>query len=219
MMKDLVVFDLDDTLVPEVLFLKSGIRHIASWLHQKYPLINSYRVINIMDAAVANRQNHYSALEKLLSEIVSNCCNPNMRDAIRNISMKEVVNEFRLHNPDPEIYHLSPSLRSLLHKLKNRKVGLAIITDGRSITQRNKIVAAGLLEFFSPENILISEETGHDKSLPDNFLALMQRYKNVHNFFYVADNPPKDFIHPLNLGWHTHLVHPFPLAIHQGLPI
>lgn len=209
-MKNVVGFDLDDTLVPEALFLKSGIRHIAFWLAERYPTLSPHRVISCMDTAVFTRRNHYSALECLLE-----------KEGLGSIvDMKEVVAEFRSHRPDPEIYHLSPSLLKTLTNLKNDGVELVLITDGRSITQRNKIEAAGLYRFFGNDNILISEETGTDKNHPDNFLKVMRKFAGADEFHYVGDNPPKDFKHPSRLGWKVHPVHIFPLAVHQpqGIP-
>lgn len=203
-----VAFDLDDTLIPEVLFIKSGIHHIAAFISKRYPKLPSLRVVSAMEAALLTRRNHYSALESLLEEF-------GLREST---DMKYIVSEFRNHIPDPSIYHLSPSMAEELLSLKQKGIKLALITDGRSITQRNKIMAAGLNSYFDNSDIFISEETGHDKLDPDNFLNLMKKYAGVNEFHYVGDNPKKDFLHPSGLGWHTHLAHPFPLVIHQGMP-
>ncbi|MDE7420319.1 MAG: HAD hydrolase-like protein [Muribaculaceae bacterium] len=203
-----VAFDLDDTLIPEVLFLKSGIRHIASFLNKLYPELPSQRIIGCMDAALVTRSNHYSALESLIKEY-------RLSDSV---DMKKIVTKFRSHMPDPSIYHAAPFISGILNDLKQKDIPLALITDGRSLTQRNKIQAAGLYSFFDNSDILISEETGHDKFDPDNFLFIMKKYAGAKEFHYVGDNPRKDFLHPSRLGWKTHLAHPFPLAIHQGMP-
>ncbi|MDE6547745.1 MAG: HAD-IA family hydrolase [Muribaculaceae bacterium] len=204
-----VAFDLDDTLVPEALFIKSGIRHIASLLHSSYPEIPSLRIIGSMDTALMTYRNHYSALELLLDEF----------HLSETVDMKEIVAEFRSHVPDPSIYHLAPSMIDVLNGLKkDNSVKISLITDGRSITQRNKIKAARLNTFIDDSDILISGETGHDKFDPDNFLHIMKKYAGADSFHYVGDNPKKDFLHPSRLGWHTHLAHAFPLAVHQGMP-
>ncbi len=212
-MTKVVAFDLDDTLVPEALFIKSGVRYIASYLHALYPELPYQRIVGCMDAALMSHSNHYSALESLLDEF-------GLRDSI---NMKEIVAEFRSHKPDSSIYHLPPSMIDVLENLKKQDVNLALITDGRSITQRNKIEAARLYSYFDDSDILISEETGHDKFDPDNFLHIMKKYSGADEFHYVGDNPPKDFLHPSRLGWQTHLVPSFPLAVHprdhiQGIP-
>lgn len=161
-----------------------------------------------MEVALMTRRNHYSALESLLDEY----------NLSLNVNMKEVVSQFRHHLPDPSIYHPAPSMIETLQELKRKGILTAIITDGRSITQRNKIKTSGLYSYFDENDILISEETGHDKFHPDNFLHVMKKYAGANEFHYVGDNPPKDFLYPSRLGWHTHLVHPFPLAVHQGIP-
>ncbi len=208
-MTKVVGFDLDDTLLPEILFIRSGIYHIAHWLHERYPAIPEYRIVSAMELAVATRRNHYSALESILEEY----------NLLEVTDMKEIVAEFRRHQPDSAIYHLAPSLLQTLSALKSDpEVRLVLITDGRSVTQRNKITAAGLDKFFDSDDIFISEETGHDKTSPDTFLLVMGKYAGANEFHYVGDNPAKDFLHPSRLGWQTHRVHPFPLMIHQGMP-
>lgn len=206
-----VGFDLDDTLIPETLFIKSGIRHIARHLAMIHPQIDPMRVVEVMDAARMARQNHYSALESYLHSI-------SMDD---RIDMKETVAEFRNHLPDPEIYHLFPHIEMELNRLNAEGAKMVLITDGRSPTQRHKIEAARLGRFFGADDIFISEETGHDKNDPDTFLHVMQKYAGAEEFHYTGDNPEKDFLHPSRLGWRTHMAYPFPLAIHnrnQGMP-
>ncbi|MDE6290889.1 MAG: HAD family hydrolase [Muribaculaceae bacterium] len=209
-MTKVVGFDLDDTLIPEFLFIRSGIHHISQWLHKRYPKLPKPRIIGCMETAAMVGRNHYSALETLLAEF-------GLTD---KVDMKEVVAEFRRHMPDPSIYHLAPSIARTLQDLKhNPEISLVLITDGRSITQRNKLKAAGLEDYFDDSCIYISEETGHDKSAPDTFLQVMEKYAGATEFHYTGDNPQKDFLHPSRLGWQTHQVRPFPVMIHhQGIP-
>ena len=209
-MTKVVGFDLDDTLIAEALFLMSGACHIAGWLHDRYPALPRLRIATCLQTAVMTRQNHYSALERLLEE----------HGLSETVDMKTVVAEFRLHVPDPDIYHLEPSMLDVLKGLRSDPdIRTVLITDGRSLTQRNKIKAAGLMRFFDDSDIFISGETGHDKTSPDTFLHIMEKYAGASEFHYVGDNPPKDFLHPSRLGWHTHRIHPFPLMIHpQGIP-
>lgn len=208
-MTKVIGFDLDDTLVPEVLFILSGIHFIAHFIHERLPSIPEQRIISCMEAAVMTRNNHYSALEKLISDY----------DLSHDVDMNEIVTAFRNHKPDPTIYHSSPSLLVLLRKLKeNRDIRMVLITDGRSLTQRNKIKAAGLDTIFENADIYISEETRRDKTYPDTFLRVMEKHAGAKEFHYIGDNPAKDFLHPSRLGWHVHKVHGFPLMVHQGMP-
>lgn len=201
-----VGFDLDDTLIAEYLFIRSGIRHIAGWVASQLPKLDPWTIIRVMDAASMRGENHYSALEQLLAR----------EDLLDRVDMNTVVGEFRNHRPDPGIYHLPPSMETLLSRLKAQGISLALVTDGRSATQRNKIDAAGLMRFFASEDIYISGETGHEKTSPESFLAIMEKHPEAGEFHYVGDNPAKDFIQPLRLGWNAHQVHPFPRAIHAG---
>ncbi len=202
-------FDLDDTLIPEALFVRSGIYFIADYLHVRHPILPYRRIITSMEVAVLSRQNHYGALEKLLKEY----------GVYEIVDMKETVAAFRNHPPDPAIYHAAPSVIQVLAGLRqDPEIKTVLITDGRSLTQRNKIMTAGLLRFFDEADIYISEETGHDKTSPDTFLHVMEKYAGACEYHYVGDNPAKDFIHPSRLGWITHQIHRFPLMIHQGMP-
>ena len=204
-----VGFDLDDTLVPEALFIKSGIYFIADHLNKQMPRLLPHRIITCMETAVQTRRNHYSALESLLKEV----------GVYELTDMKKIVAEFRNHIPDPSIYHAAPSIFNILNQLRDDpEINTVLITDGRSLTQRNKIKAAGLDSFFDEEDIYISEEIGCDKTCPDTFLHVMEKYDGAKEFHFVGDNPSRDFIHPLRLGWNIHKVHGFPLMIHQGIP-
>jgi putative hydrolase of the HAD superfamily len=74
---------------------------------------------------------------------------------------------------------------------------MSLITDGRSITQRNKLKALGIESYF--KNIVISEEVNSEKPSEYNFNLVMN--KCPENYIYIADNPKKDFITPNKLGW------------------
>jgi putative hydrolase of the HAD superfamily len=85
-----------------------------------------------------------------------------------------------------------------LEKLLSQGTEMSLITDGRSITQRNKLRALGIETFF--KNIVISEEVNSEKPSEYNFRMVMDN-KIAENFIYIADNPKKDFITPNKLGW------------------
>jgi putative hydrolase of the HAD superfamily len=88
----------------------------------------------------------------------------------------------------------------LLEKIKEEDGVLGCITDGRSRTQRAKLEALGLNAWF--DVVLVSEETGHSKPDPFNFEEMMRRVE-AQKWWYVADNPVKDFVAPKALGWKT----------------
>ena len=99
---------------------------------------------------------------------------------------------YRLHLPS---ICLGSNVQKLLAQL-SLKCDLTILTDGRSITQRNKLKALGLEHIRA----YISEEYGAAKPSHDGFKMIMHDFPSD-RYFYVGDNPLKDFIAPNNLGW------------------
>ncbi|MCD8388270.1 MAG: HAD family hydrolase [Bacteroidales bacterium] len=112
----------------------------------------------------------------------------------------EELRVYRNHFPGIK---LPAESRAALDALKSAGVPMAIITDGRSVQQRNKYRALGLDDYIPPERLLISEEVGARKTEPDAFLRLMEMYPQETDWLYVGDNVAKDFFHPNRLGWRT----------------
>ena len=80
---------------------------------------------------------------------------------------------------------------------------MALVTDGRSNTQRSKIKALKLDKYIPADNIYISEEQNADKTQPDSFQSIVRKYPEAKRFIYIGDNERKDFIMPNLLGWKT----------------
>jgi putative hydrolase of the HAD superfamily len=97
----------------------------------------------------------------------------------------------------PEIT-LSQETALFIEDLYGKKVKMGIITDGRSITQRNKLKALGIERYFS--DIIISEEFGSGKPNGNNYVFFEDKYPG-YSFYYMGDNTSKDFIIPQKLGW------------------
>ncbi len=53
-----VAFDLDDTLIPEALFIKSGVRHIANIINKSQPKLPRQRSVGCMETAMMSRKIH-----------------------------------------------------------------------------------------------------------------------------------------------------------------
>src|SRR5690606_37812886 len=64
-------------------------------------------------------------------------------------------------------------------------------------TQRNKLKALGIEQLFN--QIVVSEEFGSTKPDERNFKFFLN--SNISDYYYIADNPNKDFISPNKLGW------------------
>ena len=201
---DVIIFDLDDTLIKERDYCREGFRRIEKILTDPESfsnLIEKERVeitadfkgiSHSLNAILEQRGKYFDYLEKRLRE-------KGLLDRL-----PELIQTYR-NNEEAHI-ELKAGMVDLLECLSARGVILGIISDGRSLTQRMKIKAAGLEKYFDPGNILISEETGKDKSVPDNFRHFVSRYPEARRFFYIADNERKDFIIPNILGWQTYKV-------------
>lgn len=182
-----VVFDLDDTLFKERMFVESAYHHIDNYLSSKYNICNG-ECHNVMLNAFNSSKNPLDSLFEHLSKV-----HPSIDERIETL-----LDIYRFHTPDivlPEDSVIT------LNKLSSEGVRMGLITDGRSRSQRNKIEALHLDKYFNPDSILISAETGHEKSDPDSFTAFVHKYPNARKFIYVGDNPSKDFFWPNMLGW------------------
>lgn len=176
-MKDkALVLDLDDTLYAELDFLKSAYQFIAKKLQP---------------------ENHTVLYERLLELYSSGA---NVFDVLLNeypqLNKTQLFDWYRFHEPTITLYN---GVMEILQVVKN-DYRLAIITDGRSKTQRNKIQALGLMNYI--EKIVISEEIGSEKPNHANYLTVEQSLSCI-EYIYVGDNLKKDFVTPNKLGWKT----------------
>lgn len=177
MCKIVVCFDLDDTLYKEIDFVESGFRLIAE--SEKRP--------DLLPKMMGWRDKGEDVFFNLNKAIG------------KETSKSEYLKIYRYHVPK---ITLSEGVEETLNELKSREVILGLITDGRSETQRNKIKALGLDRWFDNENIILSEEFGSEKTDERNFRFFMKKYPKM-NYFYIGDNPKKDFVVPNRLGWKT----------------
>jgi len=172
------VFDLDDTLYHEADYQRSGFREVARRLEG----VCGFRLDSSLDEFMAENG----------SDILGGFCQAaGLPDAAR----ESLLWIYRLHEPD---IHLSDSVKRTITVLESRSAGLAILSDGRSITQRLKLRALGLLNIPA----YISEDYADEKPSQLRFQKIMRDMPARH-YIYVADNPQKDFIAPNRLGWTT----------------
>lgn len=172
-----LIFDLDDTLYKEIDFLKSAYREIVEVIGHPEAfdfMLDCYFLGENAFQCVIDKYNLSYTVEQLL-----------------------VI--YRNHKPG---ISLDPSTVAALDVLKASGAIMCLLTDGRSVTQRNKIEALGLACWFSPDDILISEEFGHSKPSMECYQYFINRHPDA-EFVVIGDNPAKDFITPNKLGWTT----------------
>jgi putative hydrolase of the HAD superfamily len=171
------VFDLDDTLYSEIDFLKSAYRSIAFSINPLEREILYQEMLKIYNSG----GNPFAYVIENYSE--------------KNLSIENLLNLYRNHIPE-----ISPreGVFEMLTNIKKGNSKIGIISDGRSITQRNKINALGIESFI--DKLIISEEFGFEKPSINLFESFMTD-KSCKHFFYFGDNINKDFISPKKLGW------------------
>lgn len=173
------VFDLDDTLFKEVDFRDSGFEFVRQEIIKLYQR-------DIIDLVIRYREG-YSA--DLFSDI---CCFLNLPETSKN----QFLWMYRNHFPSIDIER---EILSILNSLKDTTLGVAILTDGRSVTQRNKINALSLNTF----PVFISEEFDNSEKPESKRFELIQSFHQNCTYVYVGDNVKKDFITPNQMGWTT----------------
>ena len=176
-LSDVIVFDLDDTLYKEVSFVESGFNAVARYLGN----------LSYADEMMSSWRRGKNAFEQLLS-------NHSLTS-----SVEELLTIYRTHVPTIE---LETSVVATLEALVENGEILGIITDGRYITQRNKIKALGLSRWIADDNIIISEEFGSAKPDIRNYRFFMSKYPGK-TYTCIGDNVAKDFVAPKSLGWQT----------------
>jgi putative hydrolase of the HAD superfamily len=171
-----IIFDLDDTLYDERSYLESGFLSVAQAIDQNIQahfvfLMNAYE----------QKQDAFAELIKTFS--------------IKQ-SKTDLIDIYRRHTPN---IHLRPNVKKMLDELKANAIFMGLMTDGRSTTQRLKLKALGIENYFN--EMLISEEFGSEKPCIDNYKAFMgnESFPCV----FIADNPKKDFVSANALNWQT----------------
>ena len=171
-----IVFDLDDTLCSELDYLISAYKSIAEFLDQSNPK-------ELFSKAFSLHRKGQDVFEYLSEEY--------------NVSKEKLLKMYRSHSPELK---LSTGALELLVSIKNKHGKLAILTDGREVTQRNKLKSLGIDDKF--DCITISEVIGHNKPSKIGF-ELIEKTIKGHNYYYIGDNLNKDFIAPNELNWKT----------------
>ena len=175
--RTVVVFDLDDTLYPESDYVDSGIRNVCAQ-------INSLCGIDCYEVIQAHR------LQDAKLDWLSLAC---QLTGLKPSVKESLLWMYRLHSPDIK---LTLDCSVSLEKIKSAALAVAVLTDGRSVTQKLKLTSLGLSHWPA----YISEDYGSVKPAPDRFQAIQKDFP-ADQYVYVADNVQKDFLGCNPLGW------------------
>ena len=175
----LVIFDLDDTLISEAEYVKSGYKVVSKFIEEKYKL------------------NSEEVFEKLLiyfNDKIKNTFNKLLDDyqiIYTDDEIKELVNIYRNHKPNISFYK---DVIPFVNQLKTKKIYTGIISDGYLNTQKNKIDALNANDLF--DYIILTDELGKEfwKPNPKAFEMMIKKFNlKPEEIIYIGDNPKKDF--------------------------
>ena len=182
-----VVFDLDDTLYSERDFVASGFAAVDDYCRAE---------LGLSDFARRASESFSSGLRGTIFNTVLASFGITPEPSI----VAKLVAVYRDHLP---CIRLLDDAQECLHKLHG-KLPLALITDGPSITQWNKIRALAIESIFNA--IVVTGDLGPEYAKPHPLaFQLIEAQLRTHGtrLVYVADNPSKDFQAPRQLGWQT----------------
>lgn len=174
-----IIFDLDDTLISEKEYIKSGYHHISEVIEKGFD-INKTQIFNdLMALFTQSPQNIFNRFYdkydiKYSEEMII-----------------ALVNEYRAHFPDIQFYD---DVRRFLNGLRKTKIKIGIITDGYAVAQRQKLKAVEADKYF--DEIIVTDEIGRDywKPHPRAFELMKDKMEvDFEEMIYVGDNPEKDF--------------------------
>lgn len=182
-----LVFDVDDTLFPERDYVLSGFKAVDAWLEARQDVSGFLtQAARLFDAGRRGR---------IFDEVLGELGRP---DGAKWVP--EMVAVYRKHQP--AIALTEEAIEILVWS--EQRFRLALISDGYLEVQRSKAEALGLSRWISCQ--VFSDQWSREAWKPSErpFLEVMARLPGEPaGYVYVADNPRKDFIAPLRLGWKT----------------
>lgn len=174
-----VIFDLDDTLISEKEYIKSGYMHIAELLQKKYGIHSASSYSDLLSIFAESPINVFN---RLLSHYQID---------YNSETITELVTAYRQHDPNITFYN---DVMPCIQLLKERGILTGIITDGYAFSQRQKLKVLKAKNLF--EEIIVTDELGRGYWKPHpKAYELMSQKLNVafDQMIYVGDNPEKDF--------------------------
>lgn len=183
-----VIFDLDDTLYEEYDFVLSGFREIGREISLKINM-SEYQIYK--ELVELFRESKEFVIDRFLRKI----------GLLNNEYKDYLIEVYRTHKPK---LILPEDSKFILKYLKENNYKTGLITDGRVITQWNKIESLQIKNFF--DHIIITDQYGLEFRKPHKkpFIDMVNYFKIVPSeAIYVGDNIKKDFKAPNELGMRT----------------
>ena len=174
----IVVFDLDDTLYPEMGFVISGFRAVADWAASEWG-VDAKEAYRVLDRSL-RRDGRGAQFDRLLEHFGRR---------VTKTAIERMVRVYRHHEPE---LSLPGPHRDVLDALSDRP--LYLVTDGHKVVQNAKIEALGIRPRF--RHCYLTNRYGRKYQKPNpHVFELIRRREGVEpeEVVYVGDDPSKDF--------------------------
>lgn len=184
----IIIFDLDDTLYPEITYVKSGLKAVSYWGQEKYgwPHRQSYQIMY----RLLQKQGRGRIFDTWFAEMgLSASCS----------LVKKAVACYRNHKPDITLPQDSiHCLRRFAHH------STYIVTDGHKGVQDKKLIALEVRSYVQHAYITHRYGLNHAKPSLHCFDLIKRREKaEWQDMMYIGDNPLKDFVNLNKVGAKT----------------
>ncbi|MDA3807203.1 MAG: HAD family hydrolase [Thiomicrorhabdus sp.] len=182
-----IIFDLDDTLYDERMYVESGLRAVAAFGADRFGWDPEASFLLMIDLLEGNGRG--AIFDRWLAA----------HGQYGKGLVKECVRVYRHHTPSLQLCKEAEKLFSLISDYP-----LYLVTDGHKIVQQKKVNALGIEDYFN--HVFITHHYGirHAKPSIYCFRRIMEREGcDWNNMMYVGDNPEKDFVNLNTLGLHT----------------
>jgi putative hydrolase of the HAD superfamily len=185
-----IVFDLDDTLLLERDYVRTGFLHVAEMLDGVEGLSRDDLFSHLWDMFEQGvRRNTF---DRLLETY------PSLTHRVR---APELIRAYRTHTASLQ---LVPGAPELLGELGRKGYRLGLLSDGSLESQRSKVRVLGLEALFEPVVLTDRWSRAFWKPHPRGYEYIAEAWQLLPDqLVYIGDNPKKDFITPRRLGWHT----------------
>jgi len=180
----LIIFDLDDTLYPEMDFVKSGFRNVSEALSRDFGFQTGEIYCLLINAFNEDRK---FVFNRVLNTLGIN------DDAY----LTKIISIYRNHEPKIQLY---PDAEKMLPFLKKNFL-LGLVTDGFPVTQKLKIEALNIEKYFNKIIYTWEKDGNYSKPSVLPFKDMLDEFRIMPaQAVYIGDNVEKDFKGPKELG-------------------
>lgn len=186
-----VVFDLDDTLYPEITYVYQGLEQVAKKIRAVLGDGTSVSVLKEEMIYLLETEGRGHIFDRILAN----------RKLTDRLSVGELVEVYRSVRPSLILYS---DAQSFLTACKEKGLKTGLITDGNAQVQHAKISALGLEQML--DMILATADLAEGIQKPDVRVfeyCLEKLGSRPEESVYIGDNPEKDFIGARKTGMNT----------------